>query len=58
MTSISKAIGSLVGSAIGLFVVWGVLPDTFSADYASVIDAAVLLVSTFLGTYFAPPNAE
>lgn len=57
MTSISKAIGAVVGSGIGLLVVWGALPDTFAAEYAGVIDAAVLLVSTFLGTYFAPKNA-
>jgi hypothetical protein len=56
MGAISKALGAAVGAGIGLLVVWGLIPEDFATVNASVIDAAVLIVSTFLGTYFAPPN--
>lgn len=58
MSTVSKAIGAAVGAGIGLFVTWGVLPDDFASVNKELIDAAVLLVSSFVGTYFAPKNAE
>lgn len=57
MTSISKAIGTLVGGIVGVLIVWGLVPEDFMAAHADLINAAVLIASSVVGTYFAPPNS-
>jgi hypothetical protein len=60
MNKVSKALGAVVGGALGLLAaavpVFGFLENP--AVVEPIVDTAVVLLMTYLGTYFAPKNAE
>jgi hypothetical protein len=56
MSSISKALGALVGGVVGVLGVYGLVSADFLSAHNDLIQAAILIASSFLGTYFAPPN--
>ena len=54
MSAYSKMIGAIVGSVIGMILIWLGLADSagIPAEYMPMVDALTLMITTALSTYF------
>ena len=59
MSPYSKMIGAIVGSVIGMIMIWLGLADAagIPAAYQPAVDALTMLITTSISTYLFPPNA-
>lgn len=55
VTKYNKAIGTLVGAAIGAAVAFGIIPEAWATPE---VQGAIITLVGILGTIFSPKNSE
>lgn len=53
-----KAWGGLIGAAVGVAAVHGVVPDTLVTQVPLVFETLVPIATTVLGTIISPKNSD
>ena len=56
MGTYSKAWGSLIGSAVAIAALYGLVPEETPAQVDSTLNALLPIIGGFIGTWIAPKN--